>query len=98
MARYKDTGFDTVIDTETEGRFVNKTSPEFQEWLNEGNTPDPAEPPPVKTYEELRRAEYPPVGDQLDAIWKHLATQNPTGDAEVMLTMIYSVKTKYPKA
>jgi hypothetical protein len=43
------------------------------------------------TYSALRAAAYPPIGDQLDAMWKG-------GDAEsVMLSAILAVKTKYPK-
>lgn len=47
-------------------------------------------------YKELRRKEYPPVGDQLDAIWKMLTP--PTGsEAEAMKAQIEAVKAKYPK-
>lgn len=47
-------------------------------------------------YKELRRAEYPPLGDQLDAIWK--LVQPPTGsEAEAMKARIMAVKAKYPK-
>lgn len=42
-------------------------------------------------YQKLRAAEYPPIGDQLDALWKG-------GDAaSEMLVRIQAVKTKYPK-
>ena len=47
--------------------------------------------PPVPTYSELRAVEYPPIGDQLDALWKG-------GDAAAeMLAKVVAVKTKYPK-
>lgn len=47
-------------------------------------------------YKELRRNEYPPIGDQLDAIWKMLTP--PAGsEAEAMKAQISSVKAKYPK-
>lgn len=42
-------------------------------------------------YAALRRAEYPPLRDQLDAIWKGGA------DAEAMKVKVLSVKSKYPK-
>jgi hypothetical protein len=43
------------------------------------------------TYIEKRVAEYPPIGDQLDALWKG-------GDAAAeMLAKVQAVKTKYPK-
>ena len=42
-------------------------------------------------YKAKRRAEYPPIGDQLDALWKG-------GDAAAeMLAKVQAVKTKYPK-
>ena len=42
-------------------------------------------------YLAKRQAEYPPIGDQLDALWKG-------GDAATeMLAKVQAVKTKYPK-
>lgn len=43
------------------------------------------------TYADLRRAEYPPIGDQLDALWKGGA------DAAAMKAIIDGIKAKYPK-
>ena len=44
-----------------------------------------------KAYIAKRIAEYPSIGDQLDALWKG-------GDAaEEMLAKVQAVKTKYPK-
>lgn len=43
------------------------------------------------SYAEKRRLEYPPIGDQLDALWKGGA------EAEAMLERIKAVKAKYPK-
>lgn len=43
------------------------------------------------TYIAKRQSEYPPIGDQLDALWKG-------GDAAAeMLAKVQAVKTKYPK-
>jgi hypothetical protein len=43
------------------------------------------------SYISKRQAEYPSVGDQLDALWKG-------GDAQTeMLAKVMAVKTKYPK-
>jgi hypothetical protein len=42
-------------------------------------------------YRRLRQPEYPPIGDQLDALWKGGA------EAEAMLARIQAVKNKYPK-
>ena len=42
-------------------------------------------------YQAQRRAEYPAIGDQLDALWKG-------GDAAAaMLAQVQAVKNKYPK-
>lgn len=42
-------------------------------------------------YRDLRAAAYPPVGDQLDALWKG-------GEAAAeMLAQVQAVKAKYPK-
>ena len=42
-------------------------------------------------YKPKRQAEYPSIGDQLDALWKGGSA------AEAMLAQIQAVKTKYPK-
>ena len=45
----------------------------------------------ANAYKEKRIGEYPPIGDQLDALWKG-------GDAAAeMLAKVQAVKTKYPK-
>jgi len=45
----------------------------------------------IKQYQRDRSAEYPPIGDQLDALWKG-------GDeAAAMLAKVQAVKAKYPK-
>lgn len=63
----------------------------YLQWLSEGNTPDPADIPPAPTYQELRSAAYPSVGNQLDAMWKG-------GEVEAaMLETILAVKAEYPK-
>ena len=43
-------------------------------------------------YKAKRASEYPPIGDQLDALWKGGA------EAEAMLAKVQAVKTKYPKS
>ena len=54
----------------------------------------------IPDYKKLREAEYPPIGDQLDAIMKWAATENeitlsPEFKSIAMTCM--SVKAKYPK-
>ena len=45
----------------------------------------------TKEYQRLREPAYPPIGDQLDALWKG-------GEAaDLMLQQIQAVKAKYPK-
>jgi hypothetical protein len=45
----------------------------------------------ANAYKEQRAAEYPTIGDQLDALWKG-------GDAATeMLAKVQAVKNKYPK-
>lgn len=47
-------------------------------------------------YETLRRSEYPPIGDQLDAIWKWLEPPEGTEAANIRAQWL-AVKAKYPK-
>lgn len=47
--------------------------------------------PEIPDYYAKRRREYPPIGDQLDALWKG------GEEAEEMLDKIQAVKDKYPK-
>ena len=47
-------------------------------------------------YEALRRSEYPPIGDQLDAIWKWLEPPEGTEAHEIRERWL-AVKDKYPK-
>lgn len=49
-------------------------------------------------YRKLRAKEYPAVGDQLDVLWKLLASEvhkNP--EAKAMHDKILAVKARYPK-
>lgn len=57
----------------------------------------------TKKYDQLRAEEYPPIGDQLDAIWKALehmkinGVELPVETVEMLDDQILSVKAKYPK-
>jgi hypothetical protein len=48
-----------------------------------------------ENYSEYRRKEYPSVGDQLDALWKHY--NGDSTDADAIKAEIDAVKAKYPK-
>lgn len=61
-------------------------------WLSEGNTPEPADPIPAPTYQELRRVAYPPATDYLDGIVKGDAAQ-----VQAYVDACLAVKAKYPK-
>ena len=80
----------TVIDMEA-GWCVPIDNAEYLEWLEEGNTPEAADVPPDPTYQENRVKEYPPIGDQLDALYH--AGVFPAA----MTASIKAIKDKYPK-
>lgn len=49
-------------------------------------------------YKDARRGEYPPIGDQLDAIMKWAATQDNLPDSlKEIAAQCMAVKAKYPK-
>lgn len=99
-----------IVETENQNEFyVEKDGKNLGLFVTKAGKSDiPAmvermENPPAKTisYIEARRAEYPPVGDQLDAIMKWLATEKEiTIPAELksIAMSCMSVKSKHPKA
>ena len=56
-------------------------------------------PPPVsETYDMQRKRHYPPIGDQLDAIWKLVGSLGTDATpARDMLAKIEEVKARFPK-
>lgn len=60
----------------------------------DARTPNP-EPP--YNYKRQRLAEYPTIGDQLDALWKALGPILEHPEAEAMLNKIMEVKSAHPK-
>ena len=69
---------------------ANRHRRKLQVWIDAGNIPSPYVPP-VPTYQELRVQAYPPIGDQLDALWKG---GQPEAD---MKLIIDGVKATHPK-
>lgn len=57
--------------------------------------------PPEPPYTVKRMKEYPPVGEQLDALWKLILANSDKidlGEAAPLLAAVQEVKDKYPKA
>ena len=63
----------------------------YLEWVEAGNTATAADAIPDPTYQENRVSEYPPIGDQLDALYH--AGVFPAA----MTASIKAIKDKYPK-
>ena len=92
---YKLTDTETIIRI-SDGAFIpndpaNTDYAEYLEWVAEGNKPKPADKPIPPTYQENRVKEYPPIGDQLDALYHAGAFP------DAMAATIKAVKDKYPK-
>lgn len=51
-----------------------------------------------RDYAEARRGAYPPVGDQLDVIWKALSTLPVSPETRAMLEAVQAVKRTFPKS
>ena len=92
---YKLTDTETIIRLADKAHIPNDPAntdyAEYLEWLKEGNKPEPADKPIPPTYQENRVAEYPPIGDQLDALYH--AGVFPAA----MAATIKAIKDKYPK-
>ena len=70
---------------------ANTDYAEYLEWVEAGNTATAADAIPDPTYQENRVSEYPPIGDQLDALYH--AGVFPAA----MTASIKAIKDKYPK-
>jgi len=67
-----------------------------QKAIEDGVVPAPYAPH-VDTYAESRSKERPPIGDQLDAIWKQFKTMELTAETKIVADEIQAVKDKWPK-
>ncbi len=92
---YKLTNTDTIIRISNKAHMPNDPAnsdyAEYLEWVEAGNTATAADAIPDPTYQENRVLEYPPIGDQLDALYH--AGVFPAA----MTASIKAIKDKYPK-
>ena len=92
---YKLTNTDSIIRIADKAHIPNDPAntdyANYLEWVEAGNTATAADAIPDPTYQENRVKEYPPIGDQLDALYH--AGVFPTA----MTASIKAVKDKYPK-
>lgn len=51
-----------------------------------------------ESYLMRRLREYPPIGDQLDVLWKEMRNLPLTAEADAMLKRIQAVKERHPKS
>ena len=92
---YKLTNTETIIRIADKASIpadpANTDYANYLEWVEAGNTATAADAIPDPTYQENRVAEYPPIGDQLDALYH--AGVFPAA----MTASIKAIKDKYPK-
>ena len=92
---YKLTNTETIIRIADKASIPNDPAntdyAEYLEWVEAGNTATAADAIPDPTYQENRVKEYPPIGDQLDALYH--AGVFPAA----MTASIKAIKDKYPK-
>ena len=92
---YKLTNTETIIRIADKAHIPNDPAntdyANYLEWVEAGNTATAADAIPDPTYQENRVKEYPPIGDQLDALY-HAGVF-----PDAMAATIKAIKDKYPK-
>jgi len=92
---YKLTNTDSIIRIADKASIpadpANTDYANYLEWVEAGNTATAADAIPDPTYQENRVSEYPPIGDQLDALY-HAGVF-----PDAMAASIKAIKDKYPK-
>jgi hypothetical protein len=92
---YKLTNTETIIRIADKASIpadpANTDYANYLEWVEAGNTATAADAIPDPTYQENRVSEYPPIGDQLDALY-HAGVF-----PDAMAASIKAIKDKYPK-
>ena len=92
---YKLTDTDSIIRIADKAHIPNDPAntdyANYLEWVEAGNTATAADAIPDPTYQENRVSEYPPIGDQLDALY-HAGVF-----PDAMAASIKAIKDKYPK-
>lgn len=81
--------FRTLQDGRMESMLVEAV--EFQQWLSEGNTPEPADPLPPPDYSAMRAAAYREESDPL--FFKEQRQEVPVG---TWLAKVAEIKSRWP--
>jgi hypothetical protein len=88
---------DDILTKEAEWENLNPKTKEIFDPMGEPQqvevTKSEIVKPTIPDYYALRRAEYPSIGDQLDALWKGVDSP----EFQILMNRIQEVKNRYPK-
>lgn len=73
---------------------ANKDWNEYELWLQQGNTPTPADPPPPPDTKQWRYSAYPSIQEQLDALYD--ARHGNPAPLAAIDAQIAAVRQRYP--